>query len=62
MQPPSKENNIDLCSYVCLLASYKFSYVFSPLFTSNNYPEKKQVVCFVDRGRNMVFLISHVAR
>lgn len=59
MQPPSKENDIDLCSCVSLLASYRFSYVFSPPFTSNNYPEKKQVVHFVDRGRNMVFLIQY---
>lgn len=29
--------------------------MFDPLFTSNNYPEKKQVVCFVDRERNVAF-------
>lgn len=49
VQPPSKERNIDLCSCESLLASYRFSYVFGPLFTSNNYPEKKQVLCFLDR-------------
>lgn len=57
VQPPSKEKNTDLCSCVSLLASYSFSYVFGPLFTSNNYPEKKQVVCFVDREH--VFLIQY---
>lgn len=65
VQPPSKEKNTDLCSCVSLLASCRFSYVFGPLFTSNNYPEKKQAVCFVDREYGFfdpVFLkISFVA-
>lgn len=59
VQPPSKGKKIDLCSCQSLLASYRFSYVFGPLFTSNNYAEKKQVVCFVDRKRNMIFLIPY---